>query len=275
MLTETAIAYGRLERSRWSAWGVSLTVHIVTAAVALWTTTVHRSPSLSEAPDAIERYELVWFPGLGSDRGGGGERGDETPLASVAQLPGADSRTVPSAALTVTPQFNPPPPPESSIDIPATPLASALHVFPGVIEATALTGITRGPGRGERAGSGEDGGIGAGDGRGAGPGSDLGIGGGPYEVGAGVSRPQLLREVRPNYTADAMRAKVQGVVLVECVVLADGSVGNVRILRSLDGTFGLDEEAVKAARQWRFVPGTRRGEPVPVVITIEIAFTLR
>lgn len=52
-----------------------------------------------------------------------------------------------------------------------------------------------------------------------------------------------------------MRAKVQGVVLLECVVQTDGSVGDVRILKSLDKVFGLDEEAIKAARQWRFVPG--------------------
>lgn len=72
-----------------------------------------------------------------------------------------------------------------------------------------------------------------------------------------------------------MRAKIQGVVLLECVVMADGTVGRVTIVRSLDQAFGLDEQAVRAARQWRFTPGTRLGEPVPVVITIEIAFALR
>jgi len=85
----------------------------------------------------------------------------------------------------------------------------------------------------------------------------------------------VLREVKPQYTSDAMRAKVQGTVLLECVVLPDGSVGNVDVVRSLDSTFGLDQEAVKAARQWRFVPGTRLGQPVPVLVTIELTFTLR
>jgi hypothetical protein len=47
------------------------------------------------------------------------------------------------------------------------------------------------------------------------------------------------------------------------------------VLRSLDPVFGLDQEAVKAAGQWRFAPGTRFGEPVPVLITIELQFTLR
>jgi protein TonB len=81
--------------------------------------------------------------------------------------------------------------------------------------------------------------------------------------------------VKPQYTSDAMRAKVQGTVLLECVVRPDGSVGDVQILRSLDGVFGLDQEAIKAAKQWRFAPGTRLGEPVPVLVTIELTFTLR
>jgi protein TonB len=81
--------------------------------------------------------------------------------------------------------------------------------------------------------------------------------------------------VKPQYTAEAMRAKVQGTVWLNCVVLPDGTVGNVEIVRSLDSSFGLDQEAVKAAKQWRFRPGVRQGEPVPVLVTIELTFTLR
>jgi protein TonB len=72
-----------------------------------------------------------------------------------------------------------------------------------------------------------------------------------------------------------MRAKVQGTVWLECVVMPDGTVGRVQVVRSLDSTFGLDQEAIKAAKQWRFRPGMRLGEPVAVLITIELAFTLR
>ena len=96
-----------------------------------------------------------------------------------------------------------------------------------------------------------------------------------YRPGNGVTIPQLVREVKPAYTAEAMRAKVQGTVWLECVVMPDGTVGRVEVVRSLDSTFGLDQEAIKAAKQWRFRPGTRLGEPVPVLITIELAFTLR
>jgi TonB family protein len=72
-----------------------------------------------------------------------------------------------------------------------------------------------------------------------------------------------------------MRAKVQGVVHLEGVVLPDGTVGDVRVTRSLDRVFGLDEEAIKAARRFRFAPGTRFGEPVAVLVSFEIEFTLR
>jgi protein TonB len=81
--------------------------------------------------------------------------------------------------------------------------------------------------------------------------------------------------VKPKYTAGAMRAKIQGVVVLECIVLPDGTVGDVQVKRSLDRTFGLDEEAVKAARQWQFAPGTRLGQPVPVIVSIELSFSLR
>ena len=90
-----------------------------------------------------------------------------------------------------------------------------------------------------------------------------------------MTLPRVLREVKPNYTEDAMRAKVEGVVVLQCVVTTDGIVADVRVIRSRDSKFGLDLEAIKAAGQWRFQPGTRMGEPVPVLITIELTFTLK
>jgi protein TonB len=71
-----------------------------------------------------------------------------------------------------------------------------------------------------------------------------------------------------------MRARIEGTVVVECVVRPDGTVGDVRVLKSLDTAYGLDEEAVKATRQWRFIPGARNGKPVPVLVTLELMFTL-
>jgi periplasmic protein TonB len=98
---------------------------------------------------------------------------------------------------------------------------------------------------------------------------------GVFRPGSGVNLPRVTKEVKPQYTAAAMRAKIQGAVLIECVVNKDGTVSNVRVIRSLDTTYGLDEEAITAANSWLFEPGTRNGEPVPVLISIELTFTLR
>lgn len=97
----------------------------------------------------------------------------------------------------------------------------------------------------------------------------------PYQSGNGVVAPRLIKETKPAYTAEAMRARVQGIVRVQAVMLPDGSVGSVRVVRSLDTTFGLDDEALTAVRLWRFMPGTLAGRAVPVLVDIELAFTLR
>jgi protein TonB len=157
--------------------------------------------------------------------------------------------------------------PLEALNIPAQTLAAATQTTIGVLDSGDASSQSTGSGSGTGAGSGEGSGLGQGSGG--------GTGGGVYRPGSGVINPRILREVKPQYTADAMRAKVQGTVLLECVVLPDGSVGRVDVVRSLDPTFGLDQEAVKAAKQWRFQPGTRFGEPVAVLVTIELTFTLR
>jgi TonB family protein len=90
----------------------------------------------------------------------------------------------------------------------------------------------------------------------------------------GVVAPQVLRSVVPKYTAQAMRDKLQGVVEVEVVVQPDGSVSSVRVLRSIDPVDGLDDNAVAAAKQTRFTPGTLNGQPVSVLMTLELNFRL-
>lgn len=91
----------------------------------------------------------------------------------------------------------------------------------------------------------------------------------------GVIAPKLIKDVKPNYTAEAMRAKIAGRVVMEAVVGIDGTVGDVRVTKSLDREFGLDDQAVKALKQWRFEPGTKGGVPVPVLVVTEMSFSLR
>jgi TonB family protein len=230
---------------------------------------------LPEEPNS----QIVWLsePGPGGGGGGGGNKMKEPPRQ--AQLPGKDKLTVPvekPPALEPPKQAKNEPNPVEQLNIPAKELAAASTSLTGAIDAPPGTSlVSLGTGSGGGAGTGTGSGIGPGTGSGLGPGSGGGTGGGVYRPGNGVVLPRLVREVKPQYTSDAMRAKVQGTVLLECVVRPDGSVGDVQVLRSLDSTFGLDQEAIKAAKQWKFAPGTRLGEPVSVVVTIELTFTLR
>ena len=96
-----------------------------------------------------------------------------------------------------------------------------------------------------------------------------------HRPGNGVSLPVVVKEVKPAYTAAAMQEKIQGSVWLTCVVGVDGLVSDVKITKSLDTEFGLDDEAMAAASQWIFKPGQKDGKTVPVLITIELTFTLK
>ena len=91
---------------------------------------------------------------------------------------------------------------------------------------------------------------------------------------AGVELPSVKQMVKPRYTVEALSAGVQGAVWVEAIVETDGKVGDARVIRSLDAIRGLDGEALNAAKRWRFAPGTKDGQPTPVLVTIEFPFTI-
>ena len=103
------------------------------------------------------------------------------------------------------------------------------------------------------------------------PGEDTQV----YRPGKGVTLPSVIHEVRPDYTPEAMQQKIQGNVVMAVVVLDTGDVGDVQIRHSLDAEYGLDRQAVLAAKQWKFRPGTKDGRPVAVEIFIQMTFTLK
>ena len=96
-----------------------------------------------------------------------------------------------------------------------------------------------------------------------------------HNPGNGVTLPIVVHEVKPDYTPEAKSAHIEGNVVLGAVVLADGTVGDVKVVRSLDTTYGLDQQAVNAAKQWTFKPGTKDGKAVSVFVTIELKFTLK
>ena len=89
----------------------------------------------------------------------------------------------------------------------------------------------------------------------------------------GSRRPRSMREVKPVYTEEGRRRSVEGDVVMEVVVRADGSIGTVRVLQGLGS--GLDQRAIDAVRQWRFSPARRYGTPVDVLVEIAVEFRLR
>ena len=262
------------------ALGASFTSHVL--AVALVLLAVRTAP-VEEIFEERINYDIVWIPQAGPGGGGGGGGNESLEMPREVEVEGDDAIDVPIEVpeeVEPPPEVEPEPEPEpiesQNIQLSAVPMSASLQTRTGLLEGL-LSGAldSAGSGTGGGAGEGSGGGIGPGEGDGLGPGEGSGTGGGVFRPGNGVETPRLLREVTPKYTAEAMRAKVQGIVLVEAVVLPDGTVGDVEVIRSLDRVFGLDEEAIRAARQWRFLPGTRFGEPVAVLVTIELTFTLR
>jgi periplasmic protein TonB len=259
-----------------NALGASVLSHVALLAVFILIARFMPEPVRQAILPERTPDEIVWIAAEGPGGGGGGGGNQQKEPPKAAELPGKDKITVP---IEKPPNLElqkpePEPEPKQEVNIPAQTMAAATMTSPGAIESSAPT-TSQGTGTGGGAGTGTGTGIGSGQGSGLGAGYGGGTGGGAYRPGNGVENPRLVREIKPAYTADAMRAKIQGAVWLECVVMPDGTVGDVKVIRSLDSTFGLDGEAIKAAKQWRFLPGTRFGEPVPVLITIELTFTLR
>ncbi len=97
--------------------------------------------------------------------------------------------------------------------------------------------------------------------------------GGAYKVGNGVLPPKVLYKVDPDYTQEDKDAKVEGPVVLQMVVTAEGTADQIKVIKSLSP--GLDQKAIEALEKWTFQPGTKDGKAVPVYATVEINFRLK
>ena len=154
---------------------------------------------------------------------------------------------------------------------------------------------SNGPGEGGGVGTNKGTGIGEGEGPGFGPGRKGNIGGGDNTPGccgeSGSSgnnpngdrdrvyppsqvneRARVLSKPEPQYTEEARRSGITGTVILRVVFSRTGEVTNIRALQSLGG--GLTEKAIGAARQIRFVPATKNGQPVSMFMQLEYNFNL-
>jgi protein TonB len=172
----------------------------------------------------------------------------------------------------------PPPPPPSAAPPPKTPTpvanpnAAPIEAPKQIVPETPSVGVSEGvPG-------GVEGGV---------PGGVMGgvVGGlpeapppppppptAPVRVGGAIKQPNKLKNVPPVYPPIAQSARVQGVVIIEATIGADGKVKDAKVLRSIPL---LDQAALDAVKQWVFTPTLLNNVPVPVIMTVTVNFTLQ
>ena len=234
-------------------------------------------PQTPLAESTTELPQLIFTISDGPGGGGGGGDGEEKPL-SEQEIEGPEealvaiSIDVPEEELVFddpdinkieeeeelveeeVPEINAPLVAKAPDDI------DRLGTIEGLENNTANAGAGTGGGLGEGAGTGLDAGTGG------------GFGGGAYRMGSGISAPQLTKQVRPIYTEEALKRKVEGVVLLEVIILKEGKVGDVRVLQGLSS--GLNQQAIACVRQWLFLPGKFKGKPVDVVGEVAVEFSI-
>jgi TonB family protein len=84
--------------------------------------------------------------------------------------------------------------------------------------------------------------------------------------------PTVVHKSDPEYTQEASGAQLQGTVVLAAIIRVDGIPSEIKVVKGLGK--GLDEKAIECLQKWRFKPGTRGGEPIPVKATVEIDFRL-
>ena len=94
----------------------------------------------------------------------------------------------------------------------------------------------------------------------------------PVRVGGTIRPPVKIRDAQPVYPSMAIAARIEGIVMIDATIGADGRVLDVRLLRPLPF---LDQAALDAVRQWQFTPTLLNGVPVPVLMTVTVRFTLK
>jgi len=221
-------------------------------------------------------------------RGGGGSGNHDRLPEAVGKIPPPSdipapiSRPLPHASLPV-----------AGVDLDPALWKNLPFVAYGDPRSKSVT-PSQGPGNGGVVGNGDGLGIGSGNGNGVGPGDNGNIGGGKKEPGGGdiggsngnhpyepnrvyrilevTQRARVISKPEPQYTEAARKNLVTGSVVLSVIFSESGEVTSIRALRTLPD--GLTEKAIAAARQIRFVPASRNGQPVSVYMQLEYNFNL-
>jgi periplasmic protein TonB len=237
---------------------LSLGVHVVLIALLLLAASRSMRTPL-KPPASVHAIPLTLYRPRQTvqSRGGGSNQtalpakhGSPPPTARRTFIPPASSPH-PELALAITVAFDIP------TDNTSTSIGDPLSRLPnGGLGANGANGI------GDRGGCCQ----GIGESRSGPPGIGL------IYRGRGVTPPELLYKVEPEFSEEARKAKHQGVVVLSIEVDASGNVRNIRVRQSLG--LGLDEKAIDAVSRWRFRPGLFDGKPVATEATVQVNFQL-
>jgi periplasmic protein TonB len=202
---------------------------------------------------------------VGGLAGGGGQRAPLPPSKGHPPRPAPRVFTPPIMTIQDShPLLEMPPTVLSAVDTQLPTLNLPLGSLAGVSgPPSGGPGVIGGVGNGKHGGNGDN----------DGPGGD-GSGGDGFTGlhGRNVTQPVLLWRTDPEYSDEARKVKLQGVVELGIEVNAAGQVTNVRVLRSLG--LGLDERAIEAVRQWKFRAGTVDGKAASTRAIVEVNFRL-
>lgn len=91
-------------------------------------------------------------------------------------------------------------------------------------------------------------------------------------VGGDIREPVKVRHVAPDYPSLAVAARVEGAVVLQCVITTEGTVSEIAIV---SGHVLLNDAAIAAVSRWRYRPTLLNGEPVSVILTVTVSFALR
>ncbi|HEX7794042.1 MAG TPA: TonB family protein [Vicinamibacterales bacterium] len=94
----------------------------------------------------------------------------------------------------------------------------------------------------------------------------------PQRLHQGIQAPRKVVDVAPRYPALARESHVEGIVILDVIIDETGKVTSTRVLRSVAL---LDQAAIDAVRLWKFTPARLNGEPIPIVMTVTVAFRLQ
>ena len=243
---------------------IAVALHVLVIGLIAWLLAKHVRLSAPVVARTVTPLDLPVPPPKAPPKavsmgGGGGQRGP-TPVTKGTPPKFAEHQIVPPKA-----------PP---IEQPKIAIQPTIEVQKDVKMASSIPqlGVANSPIIGMSMGNGSGTGMGSGHGSGLGPGSGGNTGGGPRRIGGGVSAPQLIYSVEPEFSEEARKAKVAGNVLVNLWVDQNGNPSHVHVIRGVG--MGLDEKAVEAVRQYRFKPALENGKPVLVELNVEVNFQI-